>query len=87
METVMDFCLLLKIWAKANTSKNLSRKLLDYAKKAATEAFKTPTKIANKITKVSKSWMQNDLEIVESKTEIPKKIYIPPEKTSKLLMI
>ena len=47
----------------------------------------TGNKIANKITKVSKSWMQNDLEIVESKTEIPKKIYIPPEKTSKLLMI
>ena len=47
----------------------------------------TGNKIANKITKVSKSWMQNDLEIVASKTEIPKKIYIPPEKTSKLLMI
>ena len=49
----MDFCLLLKIWAKImlkNISKHLigkySQKLLDHSKQSATDAFKTASKRA-----------------------------------------
>ena len=42
-------------------------------------------KVAEKITKVSKTLPQNNLEIVESETEILKERYISPEKRQKII--
>ena len=49
----MDFCLFLKIWVKilgkiwAKTwLVNIAKKLLDYSKQSATDAFKTTSKSA-----------------------------------------
>ena len=70
------------------------QKLLDRAKQSATDALKIViqktteaasdlfgNKIADRITKVSKTSAQNSLEIVknENDKEIPKEIYISPE--------
>ena len=80
-----------------NISKSLSckyrQKLLDHAKKFATNALKTSSKrvirktaltvdkIANKITGVSKNPQQNNSETVVNENDkvIPKKRYISPE--------
>ena len=40
-----------------------------------------------KLQKVLRSLPQNSSETVESEPEIPKIVYIPPEKKGKLLMI
>ena len=57
----MDFCLLLKMWAKIsvkNISKNLSskcrQKSLDYAKQSGTDALKTVLKSNSKNSR--RSW-------------------------------
>ena len=77
-----------------------SQKLLDHAKQSATDALKIVTqktteaasdlfgnKIADRITKVSKTSAQNSLEIVknENNKEIPKEIYISPEERYKII--
>ena len=85
----MDFCLLLKIWAK-NTGKNVSgkysQKLIDHSKQSATVALKTTpkrviqktaeatgdlngNKMADKITKVSRTSSQNSSKVVRNKTK------------------
>ena len=94
-----------------NISKNLSgkyspgmlamrQKLLDYGKKLATDALKTPSKrviqktsevtgdkIANRITKVSKNSQQNNSETVtnEHDKEMLKKRYISSEERQEIL--
>ena len=104
----MDSCLLLKNTGK-NIGKNIrkslnssySQKILDHAKRSATDALKTSwkrviqktakatrdligNKISDKITRVSKTLPQNNLETNE---DILKEKYISPELRQKLLMI
>ena len=108
----MDFCLLLKIWAKTiskNLSSKHSQKLLDHAKKSATDALKTSSKralqttaeatgdlignkIADKITKVSRTSSQNsigivinEIENIEHDREIPKERCTSPGKRQKII--
>ena len=87
-----------------NFSGKYSQKLLDHAKRNATDAFKTTSKrviqktaeatvdfmdnkIANKITKISRTSQQNNLETVtnEHDKEIPKERYIFPEERQKII--
>ena len=75
-----------------------SQKLLDHAKQSATDALKIVTqktteaasdlfgnKIADRITKVSKTSAQNSLEIIKNNKEILKEIYISPEERYKII--
>ena len=98
----MDFCLLLKVSVKIgkNISKSLSskynQKLLDHAKKSATDALEIASKgaiqktseatgdlignkIADRITKVSKTSLNNNSETNE------KEVIIPPELRHKII--
>ena len=81
-----------------NLRRNCIHKRLDNARKSVTNLTKTAStksnsissrndltdnKITNKLTKVSKTLLQNNLEIVESKREhkeIPKERYLSPDK-------
>ena len=92
----MEFCLLLKNIGKyigKNISKTLSGKrnqnLPDHTKKSATDALKTASKrtTADKITKVSRTSPQNNLETVKNahNKEIPKERYISPVEWQKII--
>ena len=84
-----------------NISSQYSKKRLDHAKQSATDALKTASKraiqkttgglignkIADKITKISKTSQHNNSEIVtnEHDKEIPKERKISPEERRKII--
>ena len=84
-----------------NISSQYSKKRLDHAKQSATDALKTASKraiqkttgglignkIADKITKISKTSQHNNSEIVtnEHDKEIPKERKISPEERQKII--
>ena len=78
-----------------------SENLLDYAKKSATDALRTTSnrvirktgdfignKIANGITKVLRSTLQNNSETITNEHDkIPKERYISPKKRQKIIRL
>ena len=85
-----------------NMSNKYTQKLVDTAKKSATDAIKTALKratqktaeatgdligdIADKITSASKKSHNKEIQLNEVNSEIPKERYIPPQERRKLLM-